>query len=889
MTMQILDHLLHPCSIAVVGASGRKGSVGERVLRNVVDAGFGGPIFAINPHALERDGVQWIASVADLPFGPDIAVIATPASTVPEIIGALGEKGTRIAIIISSGFHDPERRKVLLAAARPHGLRVIGPNCLGVLLPHARLNGSFAQAAPRPGGLALLSQSGALVTSMIDWGNSRGVGFSGVVSLGDGADADFGDLIDLFASDPQTRAIALYVEGVQEAAKFMSAARAAARTKPVIVLKAGRSAAAGRAAISHTGAIAGAYDVHVAAFRRAGMITVDTLGELFDAAQMVAHDQPYRGKRLAIISNGGGAGVLAADALQRVGGELAELAPSTFASLDARLPAGWSRFNPIDVVGDARADRFVAALDGAMADPGSDAVLVIHCPTAVATGASIARAIAKRVGEAGFRRTKPILACWMGPRNAEAARPVFASAGIPMFESLDDAVRGFGYLIAARAARDLLMRTPPRLAIAENDLAKARAVIGGARLDSRTTLTATEAKAILDAFGIPVVRGRFACTADAVEQACAGMQPPFAVKIVSPDLTHKSDVGGVALKLSDAAAAAAAAKTMAARLAHAHPGARLFGFDIEPMVDLSGQHELIVGIADDQTFGPVIAVGAGGTSVEIEQDRALGLPPLDAMLAHAMIAETRISRRLAGYRDVPPADTDSLTRVLGAVAAIAAELPDVAELDINPLVVGPTGALALDARIRITEAPATSRMVIRPVPVEWTADLETRQGTKLHVRPVMPHDEVELAALFRDVSPDDLRFRFLTALREVSHEQLAAMTQIDYRRQMHFLAFAGELLVASAFLTTDPDGRRAEFALAIRAGWKNRGIAWTLTEHLLRYAKAEGIESIESLESADNAAALQIERELGFSRVEGPTDATEILVRKKLIEPVALP
>lgn len=882
MTIRNLDTLLQPHSVAIVGASSRAGAVGQHVLENVLNGGFDGPVFAVNPKPVERDGAEWIPSVGHLPIPPDLAIIVTPARAVPNIIAELGAKGTRLAVVISSGMNEPALRQAILDAARPHLLRIIGPNCLGVMMPNARMNGSFAQTAPRPGGLALISQSGALVASMIDWANASDVGFSGIVSLGDAADTDFGDLIDLFATDPRTDSIALYIEHISDPEKFMSAARAAARIKPIIALKAGRTDDAGRAAFTHTGALGGSYDAHLAAFRRAGIVPVETLTELFDAAQVLARRQPFRGNSLAIVTNGGGAGVLATDAVQNVGGRLAQLAPGTISKLDAALPDGWSRANPIDVVGDAHAECFVAGIEAAAADPQVDAILVVHCPTAVAAGIEIAQAVAQRVQQDDFPRDKPLLACWMGPHNADVARPAFIGTGIPLFNNLDDAVRGFGYLITAREARESLMRAPPRLSVSMRDRGKAMAVIGGARLDQRTMLTATETKAVLEAFGVPVVHGRFAQTTGAVWAACALIDPPYALKIVSHDLAHKSDVGGVALDLPDAASAVQEAEAMAKRIARQHPSAKLLGFEIEPMIDLRGKHELLVGMNDDATFGPVISVGAGGKAVEMMADRALGLPPLDDTLACDMVARTRIARLLAGYRDEPGADIHALVQVLNAIATIAAELPDIAELDINPLVLGEHGVLALDARMRITEQRAKSRMVIRPVPVEWSAQLITREGVELLVRPVMPDDEPRLAEFFSEVSPEDLRFRFLSAVHEVGHERLVAMTQIDYRRAMHFLAFAGDVLVASAFLVSDPDRERAELAISVRAGWKGKGISWSLLQHVLRYADAEGIGSVESLESGENHAALRLEREMGFTTTPCPGSPSEMLVRKVL-------
>lgn len=883
MSVRNLETLLHPQSVAVIGASSRAGALGQRVLENLIDSDFEGTIFAVNPKRVELDDEWWVPSIADLPVAPDLAIVVTPAATIPTVIAELGAKGTRLAVVISAGLHDKTLKQAMLDAARPHLLRIIGPNCLGVLLPHANLNGSFAHRSARKGGLALISQSGALVTSMIDWAEARDIGFSGIASVGDMADVDLGDLIDLFAADPRTNAIALYVEGITQPAKFMSAARAAARIKPVIVLKAGRSAAAAGAAVSHTAAIVGAYDVHLAAFRRAGIVTVETLTELFDAAQVLAERKPLQGNRLAIVTNGGGPGILAVDALQETRGSLAHLSAQTVAALDPVLPAGWSRANPIDVIGDASADRFAASVRAAARDGEVDAVLVMHCPTAMSSGTEIARAVVAQTQALDWPRSKPMLACWLGDGNAEAARAIFGSADIPLFDNLDDAVRGFGNLVAAREARDALVRAPARCATPAADVAAARAVVEAARRGGRTLLTATEAKAILAAFGVSLAATRIASDAEGVESACAGLTPPYAVKVVSPTITHKSDVGGVVLNVSGPQAASGAALRISERIAEAMPDAAIEGFEIEEMIAMPGGRELLVGIADDPTFGPVIAVGAGGVDVELINDRALGLPPLDDILASDMISRTRIGALLGAYRGKAAADIDSVVGVLRAVSAICVEIPDIAELDINPLLVGTRGAIALDSRIRITGQPAQPRMVLRPVPMEWAADLVTRSGVTLHVRPVLPSDESALAEFFKHVSPEDKRFRFLSAVREVDHDRLVAMTQIDYRRTMNFLAFAEDgALIATALLTAAGDKSKAEFAISVRADWKGKGVSWTLVEHVLRYAKAEGIETVESLESRDNHAAIALEREFGFKAQGIDGSPGEVLVRKVL-------
>jgi acetyltransferase len=881
VSVRTLETLLAPRSVAVIGASTRAGALGQRVLENIIDSGFEGPIFAVNPKRVELDDQWWVSSVADLPTAPDLAIVVTPAETVPQILSELGALGTRLAVVLSAGFHDGPLRQRMLDAARPHLLRVVGPNCLGVVLPHARLNATFAHRNAAPGGLALLSQSGALVTAMIEWAQDRRVGFSGIVSVGDMADVDLGDLIDLFAADPRTNAIALYVEGIAHAAKFMAAARAAARTKPVIILKAGRSSTAVAAAMSHTAALAGAYDVHQAAFRRAGMVAVDSLTDLFDAAQILASPSPRRGGRLAIVSNGGGPAILAVDRLETTGGRLAQLSADTLTLLDAALPAGWSRANPIDLVGDAGAERFGAAVRAASHDPGVDAILVIHCPTALASGAEVARAVVEQQRTSCILRSKPLLACWLGADNAAGARSVFAQNGTPVFDNLDDAVRGFGYLLAADQARTELLRTPAQPKIQTLDIAEARRVIDTARRQGRTLLTSLEAKAVLAAFGVPLTPSRFAADAAQVADACASLTPPFAIKIVSRDIPHKSDTGGVILGLRDADAAREAALAMLDRIRTALPNADITGFEVEELADTAQCHELLVGVADDPQFGPVIAVGAGGVDVELIGDRVLGLPPLDDVLARDMLARTRVAKLLAAHRGQPAADAGAVTAVMEAISALCVELPDVVELDINPLLVGPRGAIALDARIRITAHPAPSRMALRVVPTQWTADLSTRSGVKLHVRPVLPSDEWALAAFFHHVSGDDRRFRFLSAVQELGHDRLAAMTEVDYRRTINFLAFAeDETLVATAMLSSSEDKSRAEFAISVHQAWKGKGISWTMTDLLLRYAKAEGIKALESLESRENHAAISLEREFGFHTLQCKDSPSEVVARK---------
>ncbi|OMJ33067.1 hypothetical protein BSZ14_05245 [Sphingomonas sp. Sph1(2015)] len=875
MAASTLRPFLRPSGIAVIGGSQRIGSVGRALLDNILAAGFPGQVVAVNPHPVGISGVTWVQGIAALTSPPDLAIIACPAHGVVEAVGALGRLGTRAAVIVSGGLTDATMRVELLAAARAHGMRLIGPNSIGLLSPPARLDASFAYGTAKAGRLAFLSQSGALVAAMLDAASARGFGFSGVVSMGDMVDVDLADLIDLYVADPTTDAILIHVEGITSAARFLSAARAATLIKPVIVLKAGRAPGASQAAFSHTGAITGSAEVHSSAFRRSGIVEVGTMADLLDAAQVLGRYHAMGGDRIAVVTNGGGAGVLAADALAATGLSLATLSSETVARLGSGLMPG-AHFNPVDIGGDARSRRIAFAVAAVLADPGVDALIVAHCPTAVERAEVMAQAVVRAAKGA----TRPVIACWLGPADAAAARPVFGEAGIPLFETVEDAVRACGHLHRAAAGRAAALRASPRLSIPDHDRAAAQKIIAAARAEQRTRLHGYEARAILTAYGIPVVAAHRALTPDAVEQACDGLIPPYVVKIDSPDLPHKSDVGGVARHLPSAAAARDAALAMAARIARERPEAHLIGFDVEPMETEPNGIELLVGVADDPVFGPVLAVGAGGAAVQVLDDHAVELPPLDDQLARDMIARTRVSALLAGYRDVPPACIDGVVAVLEAVSTMVADLPDLAELDINPLLVGAKCVIALDVRMRITAMPARGRMAIRPMPVEWAADLITRDGTALHVRPVRADDEALLADLFHHVSPEDLRFRFLTGLREVGRDRLVAMTQLDYARAMHFLAFVDSRLVASAMIVGDADRAHAEVALSVDAGFKGRGISWTLMQHVLAYARAEGYQTIESIESQGNRAALSLEKEMGFATVS--SSGGEEVVRRSL-------
>jgi acetyltransferase len=885
MSTYRLDKLFAPRSLVIVGASPREGSLGRHILRNAIGAGFSGRVHLVNAEHPQIDGVPAVASIAALAEPPDLAVIAVPPAAVPETVAAAAAKGVAAAIIITAGLgHGPgSLAEATLTAARPHGMRLIGPNCLGVMVPAAKLNASFAARMPAGGDLALISQSGAIVAGMVEWAAQRAIGFSAVVSIGDQADVDLGDLLDHFANDRATRAILLYVESVKDARKFMSAARAAARAKPVIGIKAGRHAEAARAAATHTGALAGSDGVYDAAFRRAGLLRVRDLDDLFDAAETLARLRPFPGRRLVIVTNGGGVGVLALDRLVDFGGTAAELSAATLAKLDAVLPPTWSRSNPVDIIGDADAERYAAALEVLLSSPESDALLVLNVPTALASAPATAKRVAETVTayRARVYGARPVLAVWVGEDQSTAQ--VFDAARIPHYRTETDAVRGFMHLVRYREAQDALMRTPPSLP--EHflrDEAAAREVVERAIADDRSWLDPLEVAKVFAAYAIAIAPVALARDAD---EAAAAATPllasgAIAVKIFSRDIVHKSDVGGVRLNLASEAAVREAAADMIARVRAARPDARIEGVIVQSMIARPKARELLVGLADDPTFGPVVAFGWGGTAVATIDDKALALPPLDLNLARDLIARTRVARLLQAYRNVPAARADDVALVLVKIAQLAADIPEIRELDINPLLADENGVIAVDARVMIApltgdrRGPGHPRFAVRPYPKEWERTVRLGDGHEVFVRPVRPDDEALVRAFFTKVTMEDVRLRFFAPVREFSHEFIARLTQIDYARAIALLALdpTSREMLAGARLHADANFDRGEYAILVRSDLKGHGLGWTLMQIMIEYARWLGLKTIEGQVLRENTTMLQMCRDLGFAVVSDPDD-----------------
>ncbi|HET9716222.1 MAG TPA: acetate--CoA ligase family protein [Pseudolabrys sp.] len=885
MSIRNLDRMFRPRSVAVLGASERPNSVGSALMASMLEAGFGGPIMPVNPKGGVIRGLRVFENLATLPHAPDLAVIAIPPDAVVPAIAELGSRGTRAAVVITAGFSEEKastgrkRTDELLSAARPHLLRIVGPNCLGIAVPGLRLNATFAPAAILSGPIAFLTQSGAMASTVLDWASPRRIGFSAVVSMGDMSDVDFGDLLDFFALDEATRAILIYAEAVTHARKFMSAARRAARIKPVIIVKGGRAEAGARAAASHTGALAGADVVYEAAFRRAGILRVNEMEELFDAAATLARSLPQPGDRLAIVTNGGGAGVLATDRLIEEGGELAPLDAETILQLDGVLPSTWSRANPIDLIGDADASRYQHAVRAVTRDRNVDALLVAFCPTSVVSSADAAKGVIAALSQDGERPAKNVFASWMGEANVADGRALLAGANVPNYETPERAVRAFMYLVHYRRSQELLLQTPQSPeSTAPPNVPRARQLTAHAIDEGREWLEPAAVAEFFSCYGIPFARTQAVSDPDEAASAAKNMAAPVALKIRSRDILHKSDVGGVALDLAGPAAVEMAARKMLGHLAQVLPKARIDGFTVQEMVQRPGAYELIAGISTDATFGPVILFGHGGTAVEILRDKSLELPPLNTALARRQIDRTRIAALLKGYRGRPAVHIDALVHVLLQLSRIVADHAEITELDINPLLCDQQGVIAVDGRIRVRRAlvSAESRLAIRPYPQELECELRTLDGHVYKARPVRPEDEPALRRFADEVDASDLWHSAFAPLRDRTHETAARLTQIDYDREMTMLAWQGERVAGLARSTADPDFEAAECAVIIRNDLRERGLALGLLQLLLRAIAGQGVRNAVMFFPSSLSRLRELSEQLEFQIAPAP-DAENLL------------
>lgn len=879
-------------SVALVGASERPGSLGTVLMENLTQSGFEGPIYPVNAARSEVSGRRSYKSIQDIGETVDLAVVVTPARTVPQILEDCGASGTHAAVILSAGFRETgaEGRELeddVLSVARHHGIRFIGPNCLGVMRPDIGLNATFSSVMARPGRIALVSQSGAMCTAMLDWAEPRNVGFSCVISSGIAADVDFGEILDYLVFDPATRAIMLYVEGIHDARRFMSALRAASRAKPVIVMKGGRYREGSRAAVSHTGALVGSDDVFDAALTRAGAVRVNDYAHFFAVAETLHTGLKTNGPRLAIVTNGGGPGVIAADALVDHTLPLAQLTDDTVARLDKALPSLWSGGNPVDVIGDAPAERYAAAVEACLGDANVDSVLAILVPVGLTAPLDVARAVTKLADDT----SKPLLTCWMGDTSMQSSRAHFRAAGIPTFATPEAAIESFAAAAAHRANQKLLLEVPePTSVNVERDRSGAEAIIQNALASGRTVLDVVESKALLAAFGMPIIRSIPAHSAAEAIAIAEEVGLPVAMKIHSPDLTHKSDVDGVRLGVASGAEVRKAYHDLVESARAMRPDATINGVIIEPMWRPRAGRELMLGVINDEAFGPAISVGLGGTMVEVIGDRRVGLPPLNRYLARKLVDGTRAATYLAPYRGKPAANRDAVEKVILQLSDMVSQLPWVAELDINPLVVDESSARAIDARIVVRRvSPAASpyaHMAIHPYPVDLVDELVLADGTALTVRPIRPEDAVLEREFVNGLSERSRYLRFMATLKEITPDMLSRFTQIDYDREVALIAIVPggdrDRQIAVARYIMYPDGRGCEFAIVVGDDWHHKGIATYLLQRLIDIARDRRLERMDGLVLRENRGMLKLAKDLGFVEHRVPEDPQLVRVSLSL-------
>jgi acetyltransferase len=895
-----LEPMFNPRGVAVFGASERPGAVGTMVLANLIAAGYAGVIIPVNPKYETVQGRPCRPDLTHLDQPVDLGVIATPAESVPGILRQCGLAGVPAAVILSAGFGEGGRdanpggkrlQRECIEIAQQFNIRLLGPNCLGVMRPGIGLNATFSHNQALPGKLALVSQSGALVTAVLDWAQSRGLGFSAIVSTGDAADLDFGDLLDYLALDPKTTGILLYIEGIRDARHFLTGLRAAARMKPVIVLKSARHAAGSRAAATHTGALIGGDDVFDAALTRAGVVRVERITQWFSAAQILASGLSLRGDQLLILTNGGGPGVMATDRAADLNVPMATLSADTVSALDQVLPATWSHGNPVDIIGDATAERYADSVRLCLADPAVNMLIVMLTPQAMTDPTACARAVIEQAQQQ-TKPVKPVLACWMGEGLVAEARSLFDAAGIPQFRSPETAVEALSYVLAHKRNQLVLMQTPGPLATAEaSDVEGARLILAAARSAGRKVLTTRESKAVLNAFRIPTTPTILVRDADEAMLAAESLGFPVALKISAPALTHKTDVGGVRLNVRSVQTARQQVQEMLDTVRAAHPDIEIEGVTIERMAEVGHARELLIGVARDPVFGPVIAFGMGGVAVEVLRDRAMALPPLNAVLIERLIQQTKAARMLGQFRDAPPVVSGGIEQVLMRISELVCELPEIAAIDINPLLAGELGVVAVDARIELTERMAIldhyAHLAIHPYPAhfvfKWTLD----DGRSIELRPIRPEDAEIEQRFVRGLSEETRYLRFMRVLDELSREMLVRFTQIDYDREMAFIALytplnGPEIEVGVTRYSLEPDGETAEFALVVADEWHGHGVGSHLLETLIDYARQRGVRELVGEVLLRNANMRKLGAGLGFTERLVGADEDIVLISRRL-------
>jgi acetyltransferase len=892
MGKHYLNPLFAPKSVAVFGASNSPDSVGQVVFQNMLESGFQGALYPINPKYSEIQGKRAYASIAEIAEQVELVVIATPPQTVPGIIESCGIHGVKAAVIITAGFGEighegAALERELLETARRYAIRLIGPNSLGIMRPSIGLNATFNKGGANTGNISFVSQSGALCTAILDWAQSNDVGFSSVVSMGSSTDVDFGEILDYLVSDPNTHSILMYIEGIRNARSFMSALRAAARIKPVILVKVGRHPAGSRAALSHTASLVGADDVFDAAVSRAGVVRVQTITQLFTAAKALSCGFRPVGNRLAIVTNAGGPGVMATDRAVDLGLTVATLSDTTIEYLNQHLPPNWPHGNPVDIIGDAQADRYHHAVKACLEDENVDGVLAILTPQAMTKPLESAQALI----ELSNNHSKPLLTCWMGEKQVAESRDAFSKAHKPHFRTPEPAVEVFSHLSAYYRNQRLLIQMPgPFSHHVEPDAESARLIIEGAMQEHRKVLTEMESKALLAAFHIPVAKTMVARSPSEALLIAQQLGFPVAMKVNSREITHKSDAGGVILNLNDAHEVRAAYQHIHDSILRNRPNVHVDGISIEPMIVKPNGRELMIGVTSDPVFGPVITFGAGGTNVEIMGDRAVALPPLNNFLARELIHNTHVARMLDAFRNMPPADMNALEDVLLRVSEMLCELPLLKEIDINPLILDENGALAADARVvveyRQPSADRYAHMAIYPYPTQLVNQWQLADGTDITIRPIRPEDAELVQAFVRGLSEESKYFRFMNSMQELTETMLVRFTQIDYSREMALIAVTveqdKETEIGVARFAINPDGDTCEFALVVADDFQGKGLGQKLMVSLMEAARSKGLSVIEGEVLCNNHNMLKLMNRLGFTSETSEEDQCIMKVSKLL-------
>jgi acetyltransferase len=909
MVTSNLDRIFNPKSIAVIGASDVEDSVGYAIVKNFTQLGYAGKVYLVNIRKPEILGLKTYQKIEQIPAPVDLAMIATPAATVPTVVEECGRAGVKGVIIVSAGFKETgvegkALEEKILEVKRKYGIRVIGPNCIGIIRPRINLNATFMNKMPKPGKVAFISQSGALGSAILDWAMHENIGFSNFVSVGSMIDVDFGDLIDYFGTDPKTKSILMYVEGINEARKFMSAARHFARTKPIIVVKAGKFSESAKAAASHTGSLSGEDVIYDAAFKRAGIVRVEEIEDLFNAAEVLGTQPLPRGPNLALITNAGGPGVMATDALIAKGGKLAKLSPKTTNALNSILPSFWSKGNPIDVLGDAGAERYKTAVEACLNDPNVDGVLIIFTQQAVSRAVKIAKTIVELLKNKTYQN-KTILTSFMGYGAVQEANSILNAHNIPTYSTPENAIKTYMYMYQYQRNLDLIYETPEERPV---DTAPPKrpimVILRNAAAENRELLMEDEAKRLLEYYNFPVVKTEVATTASEAVAFAHQIGYPVVLKILSPQIAHKTDAGGVMLDLNSDAEVKQAFDIIMHRAKAYNPKAERIGVTVQPMVTRKG-YEVILGAKTDPIFGPVILFGMGGVGVELFKDYSIGLPPLNTTLISRMMEETKVYQLLKGYRKVPPANLKLLEETMVLFSQLLIDFPQIKEIDINPMLISEKEACILDARITVNKDRVFRKfephehLVISPYPKKYETQWKLRNGQEVLLRPIKPEDEPMWLEMFQSFSEESIRYRFFQLLRDTPHEVRVRYCNIDYDREIAIVTELNEgkrRILGVGRLSIEPNGKSGELAFIIGDQWQGQGLGTKVVDYVLEIAKEMGVETVYAIMLPDNQRALNLTKKMGFKlgyledgTVKGVLDLKEEEFSTKCPQPVVEP